>query len=488
MGLNSIDHVVVLMLENRSFDHMLGYLYAPGNKSPLTEQDFDGLTGAEYNQDAGENQILVTKITSQTPNAYWMPLCDPGEGYQNTNQQLFGIDPTAQPPQPPVATNQGFVVNFATAIQHDAHTNEPPWPGAEPTSIMGMYTPETLPVLSALAKGFAVCDRWFASAPTETIPNRAFALAATSQGHLTDNKNNVYTCPSIYGKLTQAGVSWMVYGYTQAPYTQMDFPDTRSAPAANFGRFAGFQQQAQEGSLPAFSFLEPEWGNKGNSQHPAYNVAAGEALISKVYRACRDGKDWDSTLLIITYDEHGGCYDHVPPPQGAAPPDANPPTPDFGFDFTRFGVRVPTVLISPLIAEGTVYRAPDSGPPHDHTSVLATIEKRWGLTPLTQRDAAAPDVGSVLTLDQPRSDDPLAGIQPPDVIPVTGAAGATLQQDDTPSHIQQVYANLAAKLPIPQTAGAAPAEAVNALTTGTQHSDFIESRLQTWNTMKTNPA
>jgi phospholipase C len=485
MGLDSVDHVVVLMLENRSFDHMLGYLYAAqGNKS-LSGQDFDGLTGTELNLDANGNQVPAAQITGQTLNAYWLPLCDPGEGYKNTNQQLFDIDPAAQPPQPPVAANQGFVKNFATTLQHPV---EPALPGAEPASIMQMHTPETLPVLSALAQGFAVCDRWFASAPTETIPNRAFALAGTSQGHLTDNKDNVYTCGSIYGALTKATVSWRVYGYTQAPYTQMDFPDTRSAPAANFGLFAEFQQQAVDGGLPAFSFLEPEWGSRGNSQHPAYNVAAGEALISQVYRACRDGQNWGSTLLIITYDEHGGCYDHVPPPQGAVPPDANPPTPDFGFDFTRFGVRVPTVLISPLIARGTVYRAPDGGPPHDHTSLLATIEKRWGLPPLTQRDAAAPDIGSVLTLDQPRTDDPLAGVQPPPVNPVTDATGATIQQDDTPSHIQQVYANLAAKLPIPQTAGATPAAAVNTLTTGTQHADFIESRLETWNNIKANHA
>ena len=221
MGLESVDHVVVLMLENRSFDHMLGNLYAAqGNKSPLG-QDFDGLTGGESNPDGNGNQVPVFEITSQDPNPYWMPLCNPGEGYQKTNQQLFGTDPAPQP----VATNQGFVTNFAAAIQTAQQPgHERPWPGAQPASVMGMHTPQTLPVLSALAQGFAVCDRWFASAPTETIPNRAFALAGTSQGHLTDDKNNVYTCSSIYGALTKAGVSWRVYGYTKAPYTQMDLP------------------------------------------------------------------------------------------------------------------------------------------------------------------------------------------------------------------------------------------------------------------------
>ena len=490
MGLDSVDHVVVLMLENRSFDHMLGNLYAAqGNKSPLG-QDFDGLTGSESNPDGNGNQVPVFEITSQALNPYWMPLCNPGEGYQKTNQQLFGTDPAAPPPQPPVATNQGFVENFATAIQTATQPgHQHPWPGAQPASVMGMHTPQTLPVLSALAKGFAVCDRWFASAPTETIPNRAFALAATSQGHLTDDHNNIYTCPSIYGALTHKGVGWRIYGYTKAPLTQMDFPDTLSAPPENFAHFADFQQQAATGTLPSFSFLEPDWGKNGNSQHPAYNVAAGEAFIRDVYRACRDGRDWDSTLLIITYDEHGGCYDHVPPPQGAAPPDAGPAAADgFGFDFRRFGVRVPTVLVSPLIAAGTVYRAPEGGPPHDHTSLLATVEKRWGIGHLTQRDAAAPDVGSVLTLGQPRTDDPLAGVQPPAVVPVTTAAGAVIHLDNAPSHIQEVYASRAARLPIPATAAVMPAEAVNTLATSAQTTDFTQSRLEAWNNLKTGAA
>jgi phospholipase C len=219
-------------------------------------------------------------------------------------------------------------------------------------------------------------------------------------------------------------------------------------------------------------------------------VAAGEAFIRDVYRACRDGRDWDSTLLIITYDEHGGCYDHVPPPQGAAPPDAGPAAASdgFGFDFRRFGVRVPTVLVSPLIAAGTVCRAPDGGPPHDHTSLLATVEKQWGIGHLTQRDAAAPDIGSVLTLGQPRTDDPLAGVQPPADVPVTTPAGAVLHLDDAPSHIEAVYAARAARLPIPATADVMPAAAVNTLATGAQHTDFIESRLEAWNRLKTDAA
>src|SRR6202008_2125241 len=134
-------------------------------------------------------------------------------------------------------------------------------------------------------------------------------------------------------------------------------------------------------------------------------------LLHDVYYAVRNGKAWDPTLLVICYDEHGGNYDHVPPPTDATPP-GDGSVGEFGFDFTRFGVRVPTVLVSPLIAPGTVFHTTGTAP-LDHTSILKTVETRWGLPPLTARDAAAPDVGDVLTLAQPRTDDPLAGVTVP---------------------------------------------------------------------------
>ena len=126
-------------------------------------------------------------------------------------------------------------------------------------------------------------------------------------------------------------------------------------------------------------------------------MALGEQLIHDTYEALRAGPGWAQTLLVLTYDEHGGCYDHVPPPWGATPPDNT--AGEFGFGFNRFGVRVPTLLISPLIAPGTVYRVPAGSTPLDHTSILKTVEQRWNLPPLTARDAAAPGFGDVLTLD-----------------------------------------------------------------------------------------
>lgn len=181
--LSKIKHVVQLMLENRSFDQMLGYLYFnDGNKSPKTGQAYEGLTGNEFNLDDTGQQVKVYPITAAAPHPYFMPGADPGEGLQNTNYQLFsGFDPK------PGATpkNDGFVVNFKAAIASDlAHHYNDTLPGTDPSEVMGMYSPEMLPVMSALAKGFAVCDQWFCAAPTQTIPNRAFAGAATSQGHL----------------------------------------------------------------------------------------------------------------------------------------------------------------------------------------------------------------------------------------------------------------------------------------------------------------
>jgi phospholipase C len=226
------------------------------------------------------------------------------------------------------------------------------------------------------------------------------------------------------------------------------------------------------------------WAHFGNDQHPLSNLANGEGLILQVYRAVKNGPKWASTLLVLTYDEHGGCYDHVPPPLGAAPPGPsveNNPGAD-GFDFSRFGVRVPTVLISPLVAAGTVYRAPDGGPPFDHTSVLATIEKRWGLDPLTKRDAVAPDVGSALTLAEPRLDDPLSGITAP---PYRRPIGSNASSVGTgPTRVLRAHALMAAELPLEAAPIADPEAAVAALKTAKDYSDFIEERLARWNESK----
>ena len=168
-GLAGINHIVVLMLENRSFDHMLGYLYADaGNVSP-SGQPFEGLTGNESNPDASGNPVGVFQITPSAPSAYFMPGADPGEGYKATNDQLWRSD--TAPASGTVPPMQGFVTDFAYTIGWETTDKWSIVAGTTASDIMGCFTPEALPVLSALAKGYAVCDHWFASAPTETLPN-----------------------------------------------------------------------------------------------------------------------------------------------------------------------------------------------------------------------------------------------------------------------------------------------------------------------------
>ena len=465
--LSAINHIVQLMMENRSFDQMLGFLYSDaGNQSP-TGQPFDGLTGNESNPDDTGQEIKVFKIDNTADHPYLMPGADPGEGFYNTNSQLFSTD---TPAQGEIPTNRGFVINFKKAIASDlAKKFSDTLPGTDPSEIMGMYSPEMLPVMSALAKGFAVCDRWFASAPTQTIPNRAFAAAATSQGHL-DNHIKTFTCPSIFGRLSAENIDWAIYGYNRDPMTRMDFPDTISADESHFGHFGDFQQRAAAGTLPAYTFLEPSFGSGGNSQHPNYDVAAGDQLMYDVYQALRNGPGWNETLLIITYDEHGGCYDHVPPPWGAVPPDDS--VGEFNFDFTRFGVRVPAILISPRITKGTVFRSATGV--IDHTSPLKTIEQRWGLDPLTARDAAAPSLGDVLTLSVPRTDDPLNGVQ-------SAISNVQHPKQSQPSLLDRLHAYKVSLLPLRNDKGVYDQHTPPDLSTSNALEDYIQMRTAAWN-------
>lgn len=449
MGLENIEHIVVLMLENRSFDHMLGFLY------PHSEQ-FEGLTGAESCPGTDGKPVEVFRLTPQTKDVYFYPGADPGEGFPATNRQCYG---GTTPTSGDTAPMDGFVTDYAAAIKANKAKKWYVFDGTDESWIMGCHTAETLPVLHALARGYAVCDHWYASAPTQTMPNRAFLCAGTSLGQL-DDRTKRFDTGSIFGALTEKGVSWRIYGYSAPPLTKEDFPDTVSAPASSFGVFSGFRTDCLDDKLASYTFLEPSWSAAGNSQHPNYNVAAGEALLLDVYRAIRDSPVWEKTLLVITYDEHGGCYDHVPPPWGATPPDAS--RGQDGFDFTRFGPRVPTVLVSPWISAGTVHRA-SGDVPFDHTSVLATIERKWGIAALTRRDAAAPDVGSVLSLSAARTDDPLQGVQPPQI--PTNPTGLVV----LPSHLQQIHAGL-----IAQRLG--EEHKVAALRTGHEMESYIRER------------
>jgi len=465
--LSAIKHIVQLMLENRSFDQMLGFLYAGTSNVTPNGQSFEGLSGNESNPDDLGQNIKVYRIDEASPHPYLMPGADPGEGFFNTNYQLFRTDSPVPGATP---ANDGFVINFKASIASDQSRHfKDTLPGTDPSEIMGMYSPQMLPIMSGLAKGFAVCDQWFASVPTQTIPNRAFAAAGTSQGHL-DNKVKVFTCSSIFGSLSDAGIDWGIYGYNRDPLTRLDFPDTQTADESHFGHFRDFQSRAAAGTLPAYSFLEPDFGSTGNSQHPNYDVSLGEKLIHDAYYAVKNAPGWNDTLLLITYDEHGGNYDHVPPPSGAIPPDDGS-LGEWGFDFTRFGLRIPAILISPRIAQGTVFSAKRGI--IDHTSVLKTIELRWNLKPLTARDKAAPDLGDVLTLATPRTDDPLNGVK----IPVSVGIHPNSSQ---PSVIDRIHASKVAALPLSNEKGSYDQHMPPDLSSSAAIGDYIQARTAAW--------
>ena len=421
------------MLENRSFDNVAGWLYDPANPPPFDRaprgQPFDGLSGWR----------LGNPVPPAAPGARpgWAPVGrtedgrspghDPGEGYANVNTQLFGaVSPPggdcgpARPPYnlprplPPVPPMNGFVRDYAATLRCRGLPAGP----AEARRIMDCLSPRAVPVLSSLAHAYAVCDRWFCSVPSETWANRSFALAASSSGFV-DNRPLQYwlhnDAPTVFNRMDEAGrpeLSWRVYfDLAQIlPLTWLVFAGLRWRLFTNFAPMGRFYSDARTGRLPSVSWIEPLMtGTSRNDEHPPYGVRPGERLLLSVYRALRRSPAWPRTLLIVTYDEHGGLYDHVPPP-AAVPPLPGAPPGQFGFRFDRLGPRVCTLLISPYIAPGTVFRARDPfGPdvPLDHTAIVRTICARFGLPPLTRRDAASPDLGSALTLRQPRGDDPV---------------------------------------------------------------------------------
>ncbi|WP_347989006.1 alkaline phosphatase family protein [Methylomonas sp. AM2-LC] len=385
-----IEHIVVLMLENRSFDSMLGALYP---KSAA----FNGLTGQETNPVQNAADVQVWNTTGTDIKSMSIPTPDPGELWTDINMQLFGLD--AQPGQqlPPMT---GFANNYIRQTASPAQDYDA-------KNIMHYYQPEQVPVLSQLAKQYAVCDQWFASAPCQTWPNRFFVHTGTANGYQNNSPVHFpYLMPTIFNRLNTANHSWGIFFH--------DFPQSLTLTdlwthLEHFHFIDEFKTKAEAGELPAYSFIEPRYFpdlELPNDQHPPHHVGLGEKLIAKVYNIVRSAPSWEKTLLIITYDEHGGCYDHAAPPV-AIPPDNSNPSP-FGFD--RYGVRVPAVLISPYISPGTILRVVEEGNlphegktyPFDHTSILATLRNCFHLnTPLTNRDAVAPDVEKVFNLEAP---------------------------------------------------------------------------------------
>ena len=432
--LYNIDHFVVLMLENRSFDNLFGKLQGTG--VPI-----NGLTGDETNPTGQGGNVRVWN-TPQGPRDGWLPDPDPGELFSDINAQL-GISPAGAP-------MSGFAANYAAQE-------------GQASDIMHYFVPAQLPALSALATSYAVCDEWFASAPCQTWPNRFFVHTGTAGGY--ENNSPVhfpYLMPTIFNALDGAAPNgWEIYYH--------DFPQalTLSRLWGHLDRFKPFHEfleDAQLGHLPSYSFIEPRYFadlDWPNDMHPPHNINYGDQLVAQVYNALKSSPNWNSTMLIVLFDEHGGCYDHVLPGKAAAP---EAPRRDQVFKFDRYGVRIPAVIASPWIAPGTVLRAP-AGQTYDHTSVISTLRKRFGIaTPLTARDAAAPDLEAVLNLDQPSDD----GRQPVQALPAPA--------DDTPAALQdarlaplndfQRALHEAAAHLTPLIHGVAPADHITALLGG----------------------
>lgn len=469
---STVKHIVVLMLENRSFDNLLGWLYAdeaPYNKPPHG-QEYEGLSESLWNplQNIDSDGIpFIEKVPVEkngqmkkrrgaevaNPENFTLPNPDPGEGFRDTNHQLFQNYLVAkQYPPPPL--NLGFVENYKNAMLYSTFSfGDPP---ADPRSIMKCYTPAQTPVLSSLARNFAVCDHYFCSVPSQTIPNRDFVHAATSTGHVNNSPVAMCDAPTIFNQIQneidkgRKELSWGIFSNNLSSGEAKDkdglfgndhFSLTRLIMTQlhdkrfndNFKTINDFSVRCKTGDLPSYSFLEPCYGGPGqNDQHPPADIRCGEQLISDVYNMVKTSPAFENTLFIITYDEHGGCYDHYPPPSGSKNPDITGQPGQDGFLFNRFGVRVPCVVISPYITPGLIGR-PEGFTPFDHTSIIKTIQNCFNLPhSLTERDKAAPDFSCLLTLDAPRC------VDIPDVHPLFFERS----QETTVNELHHLIANI----------------------------------------------
>ena len=356
-GLDNLKHIVVLMMENRSFDHMLGGLSLVMENGQKKYPQINGLTGTESNPDTNG------AIVNVQPNAKFQSQLDPDPDhhYPGVDLQIFG----GAPPGPGRVPNmQGFVKDYFTQT-NDVNRSH---------NVMYYFTPDKLPVLSTLATQFALFNGWFSSIPGPTICNRAFAHYGTSFGQVGMDLFYIKDpIPSIYERMVQAGHTAKIYYYDQQSST-MEIVNLLKNQPQIFGSFSQFIADCKGGTLPEYSFVEPCYNDHpgpgggevlASDQHPDHNVQEGERFIALVYNAIRTNPDlWKSTALLIVYDEHGGIYDHVVPPQ--VTPDgyfADPGNTGTGetFNFDRLGIRVPAILVSPYIPRGTVVPGTEAG-------------------------------------------------------------------------------------------------------------------------------
>ncbi len=387
-----IEHLIVLMLENRSFDNMLGFLKHPNKK-------FEGLSGKESNIiKLGEPPIFVSDDSDHTINP------DPAHDHESVMQQITGI--VGLPKKPYIINNSGFAAN------HELKSAKkfPPGNGAK---VMKCHKMENVPVLSKLALEFAVCDHWFSSVPGQTWPNRFFALTGQSKGQV-NIRIGLNLRRTIFEDLEENAKSWSIYHDDIA--LTFDFPKLLTLKRRkNFKSMQEFHNDVINDQLPNFSFIEPNYfGNDSNSQHPSENeegncnFISGENLIQEIYSSLYSNyKVFKKTLFVITYDEHGGLYDHVPPPvddKYKVDPKDYYNTRNYKFDFSVLGARVPTVLISPFIPKNTLDQVI-----YDHSSIVATCRALFApdTKPFSNREMHANKFINALSLTEPRSKEDL---------------------------------------------------------------------------------
>jgi phospholipase C len=415
MAFDQIEHVFVLMLENRSFDHLLGFSGISGTDAACGVQTtVKGLAGTETNSYQG-------KVSTVSHPADYAMVVDPGHEFTDVLCQLCGTEAKYVPggEYPPI-DNSGFVASYAevcTKANQQRDVGE----------ILKCYAPEQLPVLTALAREFAVCDAWHASMPGPTWPNRMFVHAASSAGldHSPTTAEialweiaSGFSFPNgdIFDRLSAKGLQRRLYAGDSFPMMAA-LKGIRLSDIHPYEKFAADLQ----GPFPySYVFIEPSYAllndYKGStSEHPLDDVRLGEGLLKATYEAIRNSAIWKSSIFIITWDEHGGFFDHVSPPRAVAPGDTSP-TADhnkYGFTFERYGPRVPAVVVSPWIPKNVVdHRL------YDHSSVPATIEEVFGIEPLTARDRLANSVLALLSLDSARDDTP-ATLPVPAIAPGT---------------------------------------------------------------------
>ncbi|HEX4260320.1 MAG TPA: alkaline phosphatase family protein [Acetobacteraceae bacterium] len=349
-----IEHIVVLMMENACFDRMLGCMAErhPGLEGvdpahPRTNPDPD--TGRAVAQG-----VTTSRNIDRDPKHY-------------THNSLHQVNGGAM---------DGFVSDFVR--------NYPRSTDEERREVMAYYPRGFLPALHTLAENFVVCDHWFSSIPGPTWANRLFAHSGTSLGHVEEpgilftSRLHIYPQPTLYTEMAQAGVPWRIY-YGDVPQSLVLLRQLEHL--GNYRRFAHWDADIAAGDLPAYTFIEPTYfGPHQNDQHPPHDVLRGDELIAGVYNALRSNAAlFAKTLLIVVYDEHGGFYDHLSPPATVAPDEH---TARYAFD--RLGVRVPAILVSPLLDAGV------HSPVLDHTGLLTMASEQWpGVAPLGRRAAHA---------------------------------------------------------------------------------------------------